>query len=196
MTATAAGVVLGTALYMSLEQARGLAVDARTDVWSLGVVLCEMVAARLPFAGRTTSDVIAAILERDYEPLSRLAADLPPELARIVGKALRKDPDQRYQVMKDLLLDLEALRVEMGREPAAAGVSVPTSDRTHRHRRWASRRPDIRDRCAPEIRSGLLHVVIRRRRELEGAISSRDYAAEWRHPFPHRVVAQLGERLN
>ena len=135
-TATAAGMVLGTALYMSPEQARGLTVDARTDVWSLGVVLYEMVAARPPFAGRTTSDVIAAILERDYEPLSRLAADVPPELARIVGKALRKDPEQRYQVMKDLLLDLEALREETTPRPTSAG-SVPASGRARRRRRWA-----------------------------------------------------------
>ena len=119
-TATAAGIVLGTALYMSPEQARGLTVDTRTDVWSLGVVLYEMVAARPPFAGRTTSDLIAAILEHNYEPLSRLGANVPPELARIVGKTLRKDPEQRYQVMKDLLLDLEALRDETTPRPAAS----------------------------------------------------------------------------
>jgi serine/threonine protein kinase len=135
-TATAAGIVLGTAPYMSPEQARGLTVDARTDVWSLGVVLYEMVAARPPFAGRTTSDIIAAILERDYEPLSRLAADVPAELARIVGKALRKDPEHRYQVMKDLLLDLEALRDEMAR-PAVSAESASASSRGHRRRRWA-----------------------------------------------------------
>ena len=129
-------MVLGTALYMSPEQARGLTVDARTDVWSLGVVLYEMVAARPPFAGQTTSDIIAAILERDYEPLSRLAADVPPELARIVGKALRKDPEQRYQVMKDLLLDLEALREETTPRPAASAGNVPASGR-------ASRRPAL-----------------------------------------------------
>ena len=136
-TATAAGMVLGTALYMSPEQARGLPVDARTDVWSLGVVLYEMVAARPPFAGRTTSDIIAAILERDYEPLTRLAADVPPELVRIVGKTLRKDPEQRYQVMKDLLLDLEALREETTRGPAAPSEDMPSGGRTQRHRRWA-----------------------------------------------------------
>ena len=130
-------MVLGTALYMSPEQARGLTVDARTDVWSLGVVLYEMVAARPPYAGRTTSDVIAAILEHDYEPLSRLAADVPPELARIVGKTLRKDPEQRYQVMKDLLLDLEALRDEIAPRPPAPAERVPTGGRPRRRRRWA-----------------------------------------------------------
>ena len=137
-TATAAGIVLGTALYMSPEQARGLTVDARTDVWSLGVVLYEMVAARPPFAGRTTSDLIAAILEHNYEPLSRLGANVPPELARIVGKTLRKDPEQRYQVMKDLLLDLEALRDETTPRQAASAENVPARSRTSRRRRWAA----------------------------------------------------------
>ena len=89
-----------------------------------------------PFAGRTTSDLIAAILEHNYEPLSRLAADVPPEFARIVGKTLRKDPEQRYQVMKDLLLDLEALREETTPRPAASTENVPASGRASR-RRWA-----------------------------------------------------------
>ena len=95
-----------------------------------------MVAARPPFGGRTTSDVIAAILERDYEPLTRLAPDVPPELARIVSKALRKDPEQRYQVMKDLLLDLEALREETTPRLTSAG-RVPASGSASRRRRWA-----------------------------------------------------------
>ena len=103
---------MGTVQYMSPEQARGVPLDARTDVWSLGVVLYEMATGRPPFTGPTPTDVTVAILEHDYQPLTSVAKDLP-ELSRIIGKALRKDPDRRYQVMKDLQLDLEALRDEV-----------------------------------------------------------------------------------
>ena len=113
MFATEPGALVGTTTYMSPEQARGAEVDARTDIWALGVVLYEMVTGRPPFTGSTRSDVLAAILEREPKALTEVEASLPRELQRIVGKALRKDPDQRYQVMKDLLLDLEALRDEL-----------------------------------------------------------------------------------
>ena len=135
---TTSGSVLGTAAYMSPEQARGLPVDARTDAWSLGVVAYEMVAGRQPFGGQTTSDVIAAILEREYEPLPRLAPEVPSELVRIVGKSLRKDPGQRYQVMKDLQLDLEALRDETAtRATAGSRNDVPAPEPASRPRRAA-----------------------------------------------------------
>src|SRR5918993_3450480 len=88
---TDAGTVVGTAAYMSPEQARGQQVDARTDIWSLGVMLYEMVAGRSPFAGPSGSDAIAAILQHEPPPLARFEPDAPPELQRIVTKALRKD---------------------------------------------------------------------------------------------------------
>ena len=103
---TDAGTVVGTVAYMSPEQARGQEVDARTDIWSLGVMLYEMVAGRSPFDAPSRSDVLAAILDREPAPMARFAPDVPPELQRIVTKALRKDREQRYQTMKDLLLDL------------------------------------------------------------------------------------------
>ena len=107
---TAPGVVLGTVQYMSPEQARGLETDSRTDIWSLGVVLYELLAGRSTFAGRTTSDVIAAILKTEPPPLTRYADDAPPELDRIVTKALQKDREERYQDVKDLALDLKGLK--------------------------------------------------------------------------------------
>src|SRR5262249_53558043 len=110
---TEGGVVLGTPRYMSPEQARGLKVDARSDVFSLGVLLYEMVAGRAPFEGATMSDVIAAILQREPPPLSRYAPETPGELERIVAKALRKDREERYQVVKDLLFDLRSLKQEL-----------------------------------------------------------------------------------
>ena len=111
---TDAGIVMGTVVYMSPEQARGQEVDARTDIWSLGAVLYETTAGRRPFDGQSNSDVIAGILEREPDRLARIAPDTPSELQRIVGKTLRKDREQRYQSMKDLLLDMQALREGCG----------------------------------------------------------------------------------
>ena len=116
---TDTGMVIGTTSYMSPEQTRGLPVDARTDTWSLGVVLYEMVARRAPFSGSTPSDVIVEILDREPAPLPALdAGELPAELERIVRKALRKDREERYQTVKDMALDLKSLRrdLEVGAE--------------------------------------------------------------------------------
>ena len=107
------GLVMGTAQYMSPEQARGLKVDARTDIFSLGVVIYEMVAGRAPFEGGTTSDVIVSLLDKEPAPLSRYSPEVPIELQRIVGKSLCKDREGRYQVVKDLLIDLKSLKDEL-----------------------------------------------------------------------------------
>jgi TolB-like protein/Flp pilus assembly protein TadD len=116
---TAEGVVMGTVTYMSPEQAGGLRVDARTDIWSLGVVLYEMVAGCLPFEGSTMSELLASILnQKEPPPLARFAREVPAELERIVEKALRKDREERYQTAKDMLLDLRRLKqkLEVGAE--------------------------------------------------------------------------------
>jgi serine/threonine-protein kinase len=110
---TGSGIVIGTAGYMSPEQARGLGVDHRSDIFSLGAVIYEMLARRKPFEGETPSDTLAAILKSEPPPLARVARGVPPELVRIVNKSLKKDREERYQVVKDLWLDLKALRQEL-----------------------------------------------------------------------------------
>jgi serine/threonine-protein kinase len=107
---TTPGMVMGTVAYMSPEQARGKEVDERADIWSLGVVLYEMIAGRLPFEGETTTDALGLILHKDPPPLTHLGTHIPAELDRIVTKALRKDKEERYQVVKDLGLDLKSLK--------------------------------------------------------------------------------------
>jgi len=103
------GVVMGTVSYMSPEQARGNPTDARTDIWSLGVVLYEMLARRVPFTGDTSSHTIVSILEK--EPLA--LEHVPAELQRIVRKTLTKDAEMRYQSARDLLIDLKNLRRDL-----------------------------------------------------------------------------------
>jgi serine/threonine-protein kinase len=110
---TEPGVIMGTVSYMSPEQARGLAVDARTDIWSLGVMIYEMAAGRQPFEGETSSDVMSLILQKEPPPLAYSSPEVPGELERIVTKALRKDKEERYQTIKDLLIDLRNLRREL-----------------------------------------------------------------------------------
>ena len=124
---TKAGVVMGTPHYMSPEQARGQKVDARTDIFSLGVVLYEMLTGRAPFEGETSSDVIAAILKTEPSPLGHYLPEAPRELERIVTKAMRKDREERYQTVKDLHVDLKGLKQEMearAKDTAAAGGEV------------------------------------------------------------------------
>ena len=110
MVNTREGTIMGTANYMSPEQARGVNVDARTDLWSLGVVLYEMIARRGPFVGETATDSISLIVQKDPAPLTHYVKDVPAELERIVGKALTKDREERYQTAKDLLIDLRNLK--------------------------------------------------------------------------------------
>ncbi len=122
------GTVMGTVTYMSPEQARGLRVDARSDIFSLGVMLYEMITGRPPFDGATSSDVIAAILVSEARPISQLVAGLPPEFEWSLNKALRKERDNRYQTIKSFLSDMKLLksRLEFEAEFNRAGqVQTP-----------------------------------------------------------------------
>jgi len=121
---TSPGQVLGTALYMSPEQARGKEVDSRSDVWSLGVVLYEMLTGRTPFAGETSSDSIASILTKEPLPLDK---DAPLELQRIIRKSLQKKADERYQTVKDLQLDLQNLKHELEFSEELERSQIPAS---------------------------------------------------------------------
>jgi len=106
------GMVMGTAKYMSPEQARGLVVDARSDIFSLGSVIYEMVTGRAAFEGETASDVIAEILKTEPPPPVEFAPEVPQEVERIISKALRKDRETRYQAAKDLMIDLQDFKNE------------------------------------------------------------------------------------
>jgi len=110
MVNTGAGTVMGTANYMSPEQAKGTHTDERSDLWSLGAVLYEMVTGHVPFAGETPTETISLILQKEPAPLVRYANEVPDELERIAAKALTKDREARYQTAKDMLIDLRNLK--------------------------------------------------------------------------------------
>ena len=110
---TSPGTVIGTAAYMSPEQARGKRLDHRTDIFSFGVVVYEMMTGKKPFEGETAMDVMTAILHKEPAPIREAVPDVPRDLERIVSKLLRKDPDERYQTVKDVLIDLKDVRKEL-----------------------------------------------------------------------------------
>jgi eukaryotic-like serine/threonine-protein kinase len=110
LAGTNLGSILGTVRYMSPEQAYGAPVDERTDIWSLGVVLYEMVTGQPPFSGETPGEVMASILEKEPPPLTSYVAHTPAELQQIISKTLRKDREERYQSAHELLEALKDLR--------------------------------------------------------------------------------------
>ncbi|HYV11494.1 MAG TPA: protein kinase [Pyrinomonadaceae bacterium] len=111
---TETGIVMGTVSYMSPEQSLALkTIDYRTDIWSLGAVLYEMLAGRVPFEGKDLVQQIVAIQEQPHTPLSKLVEHVPEQLERIVDKALAKDPDKRYQTATDMLNDMRSLKRQL-----------------------------------------------------------------------------------
>ena len=136
---TQPGLVLGTARYMSPEQTRGQKADARSDIWSLGVVLYEMVGGIPPFAGETPSDCIASILTKEPPLLTDVLPDVPVKLQAIVQKALRKKSDERYQTIKEMLADLRTLKGELeGSSPQTKARPEPILNKIKRHKRGVS----------------------------------------------------------
>jgi len=112
MLSTSEGITIGTAPYMSPEQAEGQKIDARTDIWSLSVVLYEMLSGHVPFAGASRSRLIVSILEKEPRPLSEIVERIPPALEEIVTKGLRKDRESRYQTAREFQNDLTEFRNE------------------------------------------------------------------------------------
>lgn len=127
---TTDGLIIGTVNYMSPEQARGHSVDSRTDIWSLGVVLYEMVTGRQPFAGDTISDVLSLVLQKEPLALTTISSGVPERLDEIVSRALAKDREERYQTIKDLALDIKRLRQKLEIEREIERTQAPGSRRT------------------------------------------------------------------
>ena len=152
------GAVIGTARYMSPEQARGLEVDGRTDIFSLGIVLYEMLAGRSPFDGATNHEVVASILKEEPRPLAEYAGHAPPRLQEVLDRALRKEREERYQTARELLDDLRSLKqdLEFELQLARARGGQTSTDQ------FAV--PTAREPMTRATMSGMLHSAEHKRR--------------------------------
>jgi serine/threonine-protein kinase len=156
------GAVVGTTGYMSPEQAQGDPVDARSDIFSFGVVLYEMVAGQAPFSGKTESHVRVSIIDHDPAPLTQHSANIPRHLERIVSKALSKDKSKRYQTITDLKLDLEQLREELHLSESGIREGEVRPPRMTQSTDPVSSRPTVVDTepiSAPATASSLEYIV-------------------------------------
>jgi serine/threonine protein kinase/Tol biopolymer transport system component len=133
---TEEGTILGTVAYMSPEQADGKKVDTRSDVFSFGSVLYEMATGQRAFAGGSKLSSLSAVLYKDPQPASQAVAEVPPELDRIIGRCLKKDPERRWQTMADVKVALEELREEMDSSNFALAAPRPSPRKMPRTRLW------------------------------------------------------------
>jgi Tol biopolymer transport system component len=159
---TEQGMIIGTPRYMSPEQARGQKVDARSDIFSFGDVIYEMLTGQPPFGGETATDLFVEILDREPTPLSRLAPEAPDEVERIVGKALAKNNRERYQTIGELRLDLQAFWQEFALQPqfARARQRKPRGRTTRGQVKEQSPQPFSRIIRWGVLTVGLLAIVI------------------------------------
>src|SRR5262249_62360287 len=127
------GQAIGTPNYMSPEQALGQALDHRSDIFSVGVVLYELATGQRPFAGSNIGEIVTKTLHAQPLAIARLNYNVPPELERITLKCLQKQPDRRYQSARELLVDLKNLRRELDAGPDGSGVGrgVPVTELYH-----------------------------------------------------------------
>jgi len=128
LPSTSPGTIVGTANYMSPEQARGKEIDARSDIFSFGIVFYEMLTGRRAFAGETPLEIISSILKDEPKPLHQILPDIPNEIERIAGKTLRKDREERYQTAKDLLIDLKDAKHDLEFQNELERSIIPNQD--------------------------------------------------------------------
>src|SRR6266542_3347778 len=153
---TGEGQVFGTVAYMSPEQARGGKVDARSDVFSLGVLLYQMLIGQRPFQGVSAADIISSILRDKAPSVTDLRADVPPHLARILRRCLEKDPRDRYQTSRDVFNELRELRAET----SSAFPSPPPRSEAAAGARSAWKRPAWAAATAAILLAVALYVAI------------------------------------
>jgi len=191
---TKTGLAMGTVSYMSPEQAMGKEVDERTDIWSLGVILYEMVAGKPPFKGEYDQAVIYAIINENPESLGKVWPDAPSSLERIINKALEKDRELRYPSARDLLIDLARLKREResGRVAGAPGVSTPPRIRSLAVLPFTNMSADKEneyfcDGLSEEIINALCHI-----RELRVVARTSAFAFKGKEID----IREVGEKLN
>lgn len=160
---TEPGAILGTVAYMSPEQAAGRDVDSRSDIWSLGVVLYEMITGRTPFKGASKSHIIVAITDHEPQPIAQFTPDVPEALEWIITEALTKDPDERCQTAKEMLGKLKRLkhRIESGVSISDISRSASTHDSlasaTHSNASLSAKATTLQESGRPTAHSGDLH---------------------------------------
>lgn len=176
---TRPGMILGTASYMSPEQARGLDIDGRSDIWSLGVTMYEMLTGKLPYSGETIADTLASVLTANHAPLQEYDAAIPDGLEKIVAKTLAKRPGDRYSDSAELLNDLRSLQAGLIDKSPSPTVENSADEKTQV---FANATTDISSRVVTgeEIRernlrpnnlSRVLSPIIGRHKEINALIN-------------------------